>query len=69
MEMIFQKQLHAGWNILGITTINNPFASIQSSFMGIDFTRTTGGGQNYLNKIANSFYTIPVNYNFTNISL
>jgi len=25
MEMIFQKQLHAGWNILGITTINNPF--------------------------------------------
>lgn len=28
MEMIFQKSLHAGWNILGITTTSNPFSSL-----------------------------------------
>lgn len=28
LEMIFQKQLHVGWNILGITTMYSPFSTI-----------------------------------------
>ena len=31
MELLFQKSLFAGWNIVGITNTSNPFGSIGSS--------------------------------------
>lgn len=70
LEMIFQKTLHSGWNIVGITTNTNPFTSITSSvWMGLDFTKTSDGITNYSNKIANTFYTTTGNANLNSFLL
>lgn len=42
-QMLFSKNLSAGWNLLGITSITNPFSTIGNNpTMSVDFTRTPG---------------------------
>ncbi len=70
LEMIFQKSLHSGWNIVGITSNSNPFTSINSNvWMGLDFTKTSDGITNYNNKVANTFYTTTGNANLNSFLL
>ncbi len=57
MDMIFQKSLHAGWNLIWITTLINPFSTIgTNASMSVDFTTTSDASTNKLNGVTQSFY-------------
>lgn len=54
MEVLFQKTLNLGWNLVWISTISNPFASIWSNaVISVDFTKNYYS--NLLNKVNTSF--------------
>ena len=53
-ESMLQKTLHLWWNLLWITTVNNPFSHISWANMSVDFTNN--GTSNLRNKV-NTNYT------------
>lgn len=68
-EMLFQKVLSAGWNMLGITSITNPFTTMgTNATMSVDFTRTSGGS-NLTNGVNSTFSTTSGEANIANPEL
>lgn len=67
-EWLFSKNLNAGWNLLWISSIVNPFSSIWSNTtMAIDFTKAYD--VNYLNTLTNPYSIYNGNSSLINMNL